>query len=355
MLFNNGVKMPEISGIKVKNNLTHLATLSADKYGSLLQEMTAQGLFERTYLHYCLNGVVSIVVMGVSLYALTLTDSAMWQTLNAIVFAFFSVQIGIICHDLSHGEVFKSAKANDFAAMMCWGILCGLSESRWYYKHNIHHKNPNHIGYDPDLEILFVFSNYQAERRSSFSKKWLFPNQHILFWIALSFVYPYNVALSMKHLLSNPTPRSIFEIFLMVFHFTFLIGLPVYFLPFNVAVIFLFVVFLVRGIYIGTIFAPNHKGEEMLNEEGTFNWTYQITLTRNIIPTRLTFYLLGGLIFQIEHHLFPKMSRLKCWQARQIVKRFCGENNLRYHETTWLGSMLEIHRSLRQEALNWKN
>lgn len=202
----------------------HSAILPQEKYNDLLREVTAQGLFERTRLHYCMNGVTSAVIMGVSLYALTLTDSAVWQTLNAITFAFFSVQVGIICHDLSHGQVFESAKANDLTAMMCWGLLCGLSESRWYYKHNIHHRNPNHIGHDPDLEILFVFSNYQAEKRSNFSKKWFFPNQHILFWIALSFVYPYNVALSMKYLLSNFTPRSVFEIILMILHFTVLVG-----------------------------------------------------------------------------------------------------------------------------------
>ena len=340
---------------KLQNNQTHLVTLPTDKYDELLREVTAQGLFERTYLHYCLNTAIGVVVMGISLYALTLTDSATWQILNAIVFAFFSAQIGIICHDLSHGEVFKSAKVNDFAAMMLWGLLCGLSESRWYYKHNIHHRNPNHIGHDPDMEILFVFSNYQAERRSALCKKWFFPNQHILFWIALSFVYPFNVASSMGYILRNFTPRSIFELELMVLHFIFLIGLPFYFLPIHVAALFIFTVFLVRGVYMGTIFAPNHKGEEMLDEEGVFNWTYQITFTRNIIPTWLNFYVLGGLVFQIEHHLFPSMSRLKCWQARQIVKQFCREHNLRYHETTWLGSMLEIHRSLRQEALNWKN
>ncbi len=346
--------MPEVN-INIKNNPTGLATLSTEKYDSLLQEVTAQGLFERTYLHYCLHGVISAVVMGISLYALTLTDSAIWQTLNAIVFASFSIQIGLICHDLSHGQVFKLAKANDFGAMMCWGLLCGLSESRWYYKHNIHHKNPNHIGHDPDLEILFVFSNYQAEKRSTFSKKWFFPNQHILFWIALSFVYPYNIASSMTYLFSNLTFRSTFEICLMIIHFIIIIGLPFYLLPFPVAVIFIFLVFLIRGVYMGTVFAPNHKGEDMLNKDEPFNWTYQITFTRNIRPNWLTFYLLGGLIFQIEHHLFPTMSRLKCWQARQVVMNFCEKHNLRYHETTWLGSMLEIHKSLKQESLNWRS
>lgn len=342
-------------GGDIKNNPTRLIALSSEKYNVLLQEAITQGLLERTYLHYWLHGVINVVIMGLSFYALTLTDSVIWQTLNATVFAFFSAQIGIICHDLSHGQVFKSEKANDFAAMMCWGLLCGLSKSRWYFKHNIHHKHPNHIGHDPDVEIPFVFSNYQAERRSDFYKKWFLPNQHILFWIALSFIYPYNVALSMRYILRNFTLRSILELWLMVIHFIGLVGLPLYLLPFQVAVIFIFTVFLVRGVYIGMLFAPNHKGEAMLNEDETFNWTYQITFTRNIYPTWLTFYLLGGLNFQIEHHLFPTMSRLKCWQARQVVKRFCREHDLRYHETTWLGSMLEIHRSLKREAINWKN
>ena len=103
------------------------------------------------------------------------------------------------------------------------------------------------------------------------------------------------------------------------------------------------------------VFAPNHKGEEMLDEDEKLNWTHQITLTRDLYPTWPVFYLLGGLNFQIEHHLFPTMSRMKYWEAYKTVKEFCARHELRYHQTTWPESMREIHESLKQEARTWSS
>ncbi|MBI4121212.1 MAG: acyl-CoA desaturase [Parcubacteria group bacterium] len=332
----------------------YIKTLPAEYYQVLLAEVQSRGLFKRTYFHYILAGGVGMLGMGLSLYALSLTDSALFQTLNAFAFAFFSVQVGMLGHDLSHEEVFESRERNRFWGMLAWGLLGGLSESRWFHKHNAHHKNPNHIGHDPDLEIPFVFSDIQAVLRSPFYKQWVFPYQHVLFWSALFFVYPYNIAYSMKHILDNITMRTVVELVLMAVHFVITIGLPVYFLPLPVAMLFLGITFLVIGAYLGMVFAPNHKGEWMLEENEPFNWTHQVTLTRNLYPSRLASYLFGGLNFQIEHHLFPNMPRFNYRKAQPIVEKFCKQYGLRYHQTTWVGSMREIHQSLKEEASRWR-
>ena len=87
----------------------HAARLPIEYYNALLAEVTARGLFKRTYRHYGLTGGIAIIGMTASLHALSLSDNALFQALNAIVFGFFSVQIGMIGHDLSHGEVFEFA------------------------------------------------------------------------------------------------------------------------------------------------------------------------------------------------------------------------------------------------------
>jgi len=329
--------------------------LPLSAYEALRAEAKALGLLKRTYWHYGLTSGVAIVGMCASLYALSLTDNALFQALNAIVFAFFSVQIGMIGHDLSHGEVFESRSVNRFFAMIAWGFFGGLSESRWFHKHNTHHQHPNHIGHDPDLEIPFVFSDVQAASRSPFYKRWIFPYQHIIFWPALTFVYPYNIAHSMRYWYRNPDMRAAIEFLLISIHFLIVIGLPFYFLPAGVATLFLVLSFLVIGAYIGMVFAPNHKGEEMLGAQADFNWTHQITLTRDLYPTWPVFYILGGLNFQIEHHLFPTMSRLQYWKAQKLVQDFCARHGLRYHQTTWRDSMREIHASLKAEARAWRS
>ena len=327
--------------------------LPVSDYDALLAEVTAQGLFKRTYWHYAITEGVAVAGMAACLYAVTLTDSALFQVANAVFFTFFSVQAGIVGHDLSHGEVLESPTANRFWAMMVICLLAGLSESRWFLEHNTHHENPNHMGHDPSLDIPFVFSETQASERSPFAKRWILPYQHVLFWPALAFVYPYNIIYGMRFILSDISVRSLTELVLMTAHFAIVIGFPLYFLPLPIALLFLGTVFFTTGAYMGMVFAPNHKGEGILGEHEEFNWSHQITLTRDLYPSWPVFYFLGGLNFQIEHHLFPTMSRLQYWKAHTIVKDFCKKRGMRYHQTTWVGSMKEIHQSLKEEAQRW--
>jgi fatty acid desaturase len=329
-------------------------SLPENDFNDLLTEVTNKGCYKRTYGKYLLLTIFTILGLSLSLFFVTQIDSLWLQILNAVVFAFLSVQLGLIGHDLSHGGVFNSKTLNRNLALVVWGLGCGLSEGRWFYKHNAHHQSPNHIGHDPDLEIPFVFSHEQADTYSHLYKKWIFPHQHIIFWFGLWFVYPYNIMNSMGYLFKDISFRSIVEMFLMAVHFVFIFGFTFYFLPTTLAIVFNLVTFLVMGAYMGLIFAPNHKGEDMLEADKTYNWVHQITLTRNIYPSLLVSYFLGGLEHQVEHHLFPTMPRFKYAKARIIVENFCKAKNLPYHQTTWLESLQQIHLSLKEEAKAWQ-
>ncbi len=329
--------------------------LPANDYEKLITTVTAKGCYKRTYLPFFFIFIFTLTGLSVSLFFITITDNLVLQLLNGMLFGFFSVQLGLIGHDLSHGGVFTTKKLNHNLAILIWGLGCGLSESRWYYKHNAHHQAPNHIGHDPDLEIPFVFSHEQAITYSDFNKKWVFPYQQITFWIGLCFVYPYNILNSMRFLFRDISLRSHWEILLMIIHFLLLFAVTLYYLPAMVAIIFNLAVFLTMGIYMGLIFAPNHKGEDMLASEATYNWVHQITLTRNIKPNFFTSYFLGGLEHQIEHHLFPTMPRFRYKEARIIVKDLCLTQAIPYHETSWLESMKQIHLALKEESRAWQN
>lgn len=329
--------------------------ISWAEYETLLGEMKERGLFGRTYWHYGLCAAFAVLGIAASLYIVTLTDNALIQFCNAIFFGFCSVQIGMIGHDLSHGEVFKSPGVNRFVSSAVWGILGGLSEYHWFNKHNRHHTSPNHIGHDPDVDIPFMFTEKQVAAKSAFLRKWVLPYQHYFFWISFVFLYPWNIFLGMRSILSNLSPRTVTEIFLMVIHFAVLFFILFAYLPWHIALLFLGTAFIALGIYIGFAFAPNHKGRDELAQNETFLWTHQIKLTRNIYPSRLVFFLLGGLNFQIEHHLFPTMSRLKYWNARPFIQEFCDAKGLSYHQTSWIGSLVEMHTSLKREALARRN
>jgi fatty acid desaturase len=76
----------------------------------------------------------------------------------------------------------------------------------------------------------------------------------------------------------------------------------------------------------------------------------QVVTARNVAGGRFTHFALGGLNYQIEHHLFPTMPRANLARAQSLVRAFCIESGLGYCETTLLGSYHQAVRSLRAAA-----
>jgi fatty acid desaturase len=96
----------------------------------------------------------------------------------------------------------------------------------------------------------------------------------------------------------------------------------------------------VFGFYMGASFAPNHKGMEIV--DGTVDYLRRQVLTsRNIRGGPLVDLALGGLNYQIEHHLFPSMPRPNLRRAQPIIRAYCAEIGVAYYETGLLRSYRE--------------
>ena len=95
----------------------------------------------------------------------------------------------------------------------------------------------------------------------------------------------------------------------------------------------------VFGFYMGCSFAPNHKGMPILapGEEPDF-LRRQVLTSRNVRGGRLVDFVLGGLNYQIEHHLFPSMPRPNLRRAQVLVRQFCREHRISYTETSLVQS-----------------
>ena len=101
------------------------------------------------------------------------------------------------------------------------------------------------------------------------------------------------------------------------------------------------------GLYMGSVFAPNHKGMLVLKGNNTLDRLRQQVLTaRNVRAHPLTDFWFGGLNYQIEHHLFPHIARNKLKEAQTTVRAFCQARSISYHETTLVQAYREIFRSL---------
>ena len=101
------------------------------------------------------------------------------------------------------------------------------------------------------------------------------------------------------------------------------------------------------GLYLGCSFAPNHKGMPILDATGRSDFLRRQVLTsRNVRGGWLTDLTLGGLNYQIEHHLFPSMPRPNLRRAQVLIEAFCHQQGLPYCQTSLAGSYAQALRHL---------
>ena len=108
----------------------------------------------------------------------------------------------------------------------------------------------------------------------------------------------------------------------------------------------------VFGVYMGASFAPNHKGMPIIPKDSKVDFlSRQVLTSRNIKGTGMN-TLMGGLNYQIEHHLFPNMPRPNLARASEIVKAYCAEHKIPYTETTLTQSYGIVVRYLNEVGLS---
>ena len=106
-------------------------------------------------------------------------------------------------------------------------------------------------------------------------------------------------------------------------------------LPLGMAFAFFGVMVAVFGVYMGASFAPNHKGMPIIAPDAKLDFfSKQVRTSRNVAGGWWATWLMGGLNYQVEHHLFPSMSRLHLAQAREVVRDYCETHDVPYTETS---------------------
>ena len=108
----------------------------------------------------------------------------------------------------------------------------------------------------------------------------------------------------------------------------------------------------VFGVYMGASFAPNHKGMPVIAHDAKLDFfTKQVRTSRNIRGGWWATALMGGLNYQVEHHLFPSMPRPFLAKARVIVRERCEQLEVPYTETSLLRSYAIVIEYLNRVGL----
>jgi fatty acid desaturase len=315
-------------------------------YAALLRQVKAAGLLDRRYRYYLTKIVVTagLFVAGWTLFV-ALGDS-WWQLIVAAFLAFVFAQLGFIGHDAGHRQIFRTGRFNDLVGILHANLGIGLSYDWWVDKHNRHHAHPNDEDRDPDINIrALAFTTRQARAKTGLAR-FMARHQRYLFLLLLLLEALQLHALSIRALARGSRHRVV-EVALLALHIVGYLALLLTVLSPAKALVFMTVHQGLLGLYLGLAFAPNHKGMPTLTAADQADFLRRQVLTsRNVRGGWLTDLLLGGLNYQIEHHLFPSMPRPSLRRSQPIVQSFCQEHGVSYLETSLIASYTQALRHL---------
>ncbi|GAA1525362.1 fatty acid desaturase [Agromyces terreus] len=323
-------------------------------FTALSRVVRESGLLGRTRWFYAaLVTTLSLALGGVITGFILLGDS-WFQLLMAGALGLILTQFAFLAHEASHRQVLESGPANDRVGRILAAGVVGISYSWWMTKHTRHHANPNKIGKDPDIEWDTIsFTETDAAKQKGLLAA-ITRKQGYLFFPLLTLEGLNLHARSLTTLMERrPVKGRWIELGLIAAHFTVYLGAIFWVLPLGMAFAFIGVQMAVFGVYMGASFAPNHKGMALIPADSKLDFfSKQVLTSRNISGGLWASTLLGGLNYQVEHHLFPNMPRPHLAKAREIVREHCATVGVPYTETTLAQSYGIVIRYLNQVGLS---
>jgi fatty acid desaturase len=324
-------------------------------YTELSCRVREQGLLGRARrFYYLVFGMLMVALCG-AVAGFVLLGHSWLQLLIAGALGIIFTQFAFLAHEAAHRQIFTKGTTNDRYGRILGTAFVGISYSWWMNKHSRHHANPNRIGKDPDIEgeALAFYEEKAAPRtglRAIIARKqgYLFFPMLVLEGLNLHYA-------SVKSLVTRgekPTKGRFVELGMLAGRFALYLGAVFWVLPVGMAFAFLGVQLAIFGLYMGISFAPNHKGMPIIGKDVKIDFfSRQVRTSRNIAGKFWPTALMGGLNYQVEHHLFPSMPRPHLAKARLLVREHCRELGVPYTEVSLVTSYGSVVRYLNRVGL----
>lgn len=317
-----------------------VVTAPSEQYVShfteLVHDVKQAGLLERAHVYYWLQigaHVGAFLAIWAGFFWL---GNSWFQLILAAALGVIVTQFGFLGHDAAHRQMFTSAAWNSWTARILAGAFAGLSFAWWRAKHNMHHKGPNLEGYDPDIgpgAIAFT-PGIVAQRQDGFAG-WFVKRQGWLFFplLTLEGLNLHAESIRAARDTESGQPWRRVELFLVVTRLSAYVAILLTFLPLGKAVAFFAIQMAVFGFCLGASFAPAHKGMPIIPEGMKLDFLRrQVMVSRNVRGNPVVDWAMGGLNYQIEHHLFPNMPRCNLKKAQPLVRAHCEREGIDYME-----------------------
>lgn len=298
---------------------------------------------------------------AITLYATLLLAHPYWPI--AIVLCMLSgfVLAGIgfsIMHDANHGSYSQSQRVNDFMGLSLNAL--GANSYFWKQKHNIiHHTYTNVDGIDDDIAKSPIIRQCESQKwvpahRVQYLYMLPIYSLSAVFWI---FIMDFSKYFGRKIYTTDAwklsTKNHIVFWLTKIFYATFYIALPIYVWGVGAWAIGFLVMNMSLGIILSLVFQLAHVVEitefEHIPLDATKHletaWAeHQIKTTANFaMKSKVISWFVGGLNFQIEHHLFPRVSHIHYPAISKLVQQKCEEFNLPYNHYPTMAEALLSH------------
>lgn len=307
------------------------------------------GLLRPRTGYYAVKFLTNTALMAAAWALFLSLGNSWWQLGAAVLLAFAYGQTGLLGHDVGHAQVTRDRRAMEVLGLIHGNLLLGFSYGWWMSHHTRHHNHPNHLDHDPDiLRRVVAFSPRQAQGVTRL-RAFVIRHQAPLFFPLLNLeaigLRVGSVIAIRRGVVRRPRTESA----LLALHALVYAVAVFSLLDPLLAVAFIAVHQGLFGVYLGCVFAPNHKGMPVRDGDSEPDWlSRQVLTSRNIRSSRVHDFLYGGLNYQIEHHLFPTMPRPNLRKVRPLTRAHCAAQGLAYYEVSATRSYVEVLAHLRQ-------
>jgi len=315
------------------------------------------------------KGNAKMVFKSITMIALYLVPFILMLTLPLSGWVIFplSVAMGIgmagigmgVMHDAVHGSFSKTEWLNKLVGTTMYSI--GGNTFNWMVQHNIlHHTYTNIEGFDEDIQPK---ASIRLSKSTPLKKMHRFQHIYAFFLYCLMTLsrmfteigqlIKYNKAGITKQQGSTPKKEMTKLILAKAVYLGVILALPLIFSGFSWWLILLgfLVMHFTAGIFMSTVFQMAHIVEEaeqpLPDNEGVIHneWTiHELETTANFArKSNLFGWMIGGLNYQIEHHLFPNICHVHYRAIAPIVERTAKEFGLRYNENRTFFSAIGSH------------
>jgi linoleoyl-CoA desaturase len=274
-----------------------------------------------------------------------------------------SVGVGSNTHTSSHGATSGRRWVNDALTYFGSPFYFGVSATYWWDKHmSGHHRAPNVVGADPDIEFIPWFALNQDELAGAHG--WRHVYHRHLQWLVFPVALAFNLFNMQKDgwrfvlsRLSDPRRRDAahwFDAGAMGLHLLVFVGLPMLYFPVLDVLAFTVLRWALYGYAMFAVLAPAHWPAQARFRSPAVECTradrigQQLESTLNFRTGRVGRFFCSGLDYQIEHHLFPGVSHVHYPALQPLVQAYCEQRGLPYRTLGWGTSLRDSFAVLRR-------